>query len=197
MTVQLQKAENNAPTGKAELLAELFRPWDDLKVAERRERRDKARWLTLAATPRSTKAEALLDTILNDVVVPAKAAKAHIGPKSLQKLRDATGALLADLLAAANRGLWGTGPTKQRGFTGNDIKWTAFDAVWRSMEQAGLLVHVKGHTRPKVGFIPAKHVAPVFRVTEELLALANKHGVTPWNVGLHFGDEKAVEPAAA
>ena len=115
----------------------------------------------------------------------------------LQKLRDATGALLADLLAAANRGLWGTGPTKQRGFTGNDIKWTAFDAVWRSMEQAGLLVHVKGHTRPKVGFIPAKHVAPVFRVTEELLALANKHGVTPWNVGLHFGDEKAVEPAAA
>ena len=174
MTVHPQKAEITSPTGKASLLTELFRPWDDLEIAERRERRDQARWLTLAATPRSPAALALVDTILNDVVLPAKAVQAHIGPKSLEKLRAATGALLADLLAAANRGLWAIGPTKQRGFTDIHIKWTAFDAVWRSLEQAGLLVHVKGHTRPKVGFIPAKHVAPVFRVTEKLLGLAQQ-----------------------
>jgi hypothetical protein len=180
---------------KAALLGELFRPWEELQNVERRERRDKARWLTLSSTPRGPKASGLVEAILNDVVLPAKRLKAHVGPASLEKLRAATAALLADLLAATNRGLWATGPTKQRGFTGKHIKWTAFDAAWRSLEDAGLLVHVKGRTQPKEGFIPAKHVAPVFRVTEKLLALAEEHGVTPWNVGLHFGGDGAGEAA--
>ena len=153
---------------RASVLGELFRPWDELENVERRERRDKARWLTLNSTARGPKASGLVDAILNEVVLPPKLLKAHVGPASLEKLRAATGALLGDLLAATNRGLWVTGTTKQRGFTGKHIKWTAFDAAWRALEGAGLLVHVKGRTQPKVGIIPAKHFAPVFRATEKL-----------------------------
>ena len=181
---------------KAALLGELFRPWEELSNEERYHRRNKARWLTLTALSRSPKASGFVEAILNDVVLPAKRLKANVGPSSLEKLRAATAAILADLLAATNRGLWVTGPTKQRGFSGRHIKWTAFDAAWRSLEHAGLLVHIKGLTRRKNGLISARHVAPVFRVTEKLLVLAEQHGVTPWNVGLHFGDGTAGGTAA-
>lgn len=169
--------------------ADFWRPWETLSDLERRQYRDRAYVMMLQAAPSSPQAVALVEDILTRFLVPAKATTAVGGvvkPTSVQKLRTALGAILGDLLAATNQRRWAARTTKRDKDTGKAIKGTAFNDAKDALVAAGLLEHVKGHTRDAELQLSRQHVSPIFRPTQDLLELAAGFGVPAQAVGAHF-----------
>ena len=149
-----------------------WQPWADLTPTERRRRADTAGFATLRGGPVSEAAQAMIDDLLETTIIPAKAAKVAVRPSSRDKLREALGAFVCDLLLAAAKGRAVKLSIRRDEFTSRTVKWTAFNDVWRSMVAAEMLEHSPGY---RAGMSGPK--APVFCATPMLLATAQRHGI--------------------
>ena len=172
----------------SEALEALFTPWTDISVSERRAFRDSARYLSLRGLALTAEATALVQTVLNNHVLPsASVGGKTIRPTSMVKLREGVTAIVSDLLIAASGGEWCSRSIRPESFTEEPIGRTAFESVKSSMETAGLLVFVKGFRKQREGFSPARDEPPCFRATPALVALASSHGISMVDVVGHFG----------
>lgn len=173
-------------------LERLFAPWDSLTDPEKYRRRNSARYMALAPRNLSPAAQGLVATMMDETIIPFKAANLStaIRPTTLEGLSVALGVWLAELLAAANRGLWVQHSIRRDSFRKLPIGWQAFTDCKGAMERDGLVVAVRGRWDQASG--KPSYVAPIFRPTPKMLEVAEGHGVTPWDVGVHFADGQDV-----
>jgi hypothetical protein len=151
---------------------DVWQPWEALTPTERRRRADTAGFATLRGGAVSKAAQAMIDDLLENTIIPAKAAKAAVRPSSHDKLRAALGAFVCDLLLAAAKGRAVKLSARKEAFTGRNIGRTAFEDVASALKAEGLLEHIKGY---RAGMSGPK--APVFCATPILVAAAQRHGI--------------------
>ena len=180
--------------------AAIWTPWADLSPNERRNRSNTAAWASWERRALSPPAHALIGTILEKIVCPAKLTKRQLRPSSGIKLQAATAAIVGDVLHAAEKGWAVALSIRKVSFTGRLLGRTAFWDVTGPMIAAGLLDFAAGTQKPEWavedGTMGTRWSgrAPVYSATLQLVALAGEHGVSLATIGQHFGPGGAIAP---
>ena len=178
--------------------AETRSGWEPKTPKEEREALDKAPLATLRATPATEQAFRLSSDLGNRYPRPQEAkGKAYARKKTLVAYAHATGAFIADLLAAieADRSEgWLRCSLNKGDYTGQYVKWRVFDALRQAFTEAGLVEHKPGYPGSYQFDNPGPMVGKLtrYRATRSLLAACEAYGVTPVNVRKCFRFEEVM-----
>lgn len=175
--------------------ATLFADWYTLSRTEQWRTRQRARYMRLRPASLRTlspAAQDFADAVLNETIIPHKAASltTPLRPSTRQALAEALSAWLANLLFAAAWGNWTAQSTRRERFTKLAVGWQAFMDCKAALEQAGLIVSVKGLAKS----VYPVALSPIFRPTPALLEIAARHGVTAGGIADHFALEGPEDP---
>lgn len=167
--------------------------WHPRTPKEEREALGNAPLATLRATPTSEEAFKLMGALAKRYARPQSAkGKSYAREKTIVKYANASGAFVADLLAAASEGNrsegWLRCSLNKSEYTGQDVSWSMFDGVRRAWLEAGLLDHKAGYPG-RLAFGnpgPTSGKMTRHRATLQLLKLCGEYCITPENVTDHF-----------
>ncbi|MBD8619306.1 hypothetical protein IFT67_10280 [Sphingomonas sp. CFBP 13728] len=166
-------------------------------LSDRRDARTYARAMLLAGSPSSSGAKALISTIIDTIIVPARQGTVQLRPSMILRYREALGPFLADLFYSLKAGRWSKLRTNNGEMATYPGKATAFEAMRGAMGADGLLEELPGFFRDEERFGTDYQIAAMtsFRPTPKLIQMAEAHGVTLANLAAHFTVGKAPPPA--
>jgi len=161
------------------------------------EARTFARSMLLNGAPTSPEAKALVDAIINTVIVPYRQAneQKQFRPSMVAKFREALEPFLTDLLAAAKDDRWSTLASNTNALWTYPGGANAINTMRAAMAAAGLLDELKGYYQEMFNGQARKARRQCFRPTRRLLAMASDHGISLQDFSLHFRPGKVKTPA--
>ncbi|MGL9623685.1 hypothetical protein QRQ56_37605 [Bradyrhizobium sp. U531] len=166
--------------------------WEPKTPREHREPLGNAPLATLRATPSTEQAFKLMGDLAQRYPrSQAARGKAYARRKTLVSYAHASGAFIAELLAAIETGRsegWIRCSHRKSDYTGRDVSWAMFDGVAKAWLEAELIQRKQGYP----GMLAMGNPGPTsgkltrYRATTKLLEIAAEHGITPANVLDHF-----------
>lgn len=160
--------------------------------------------MTLRRGPASPQAHAVIQGLMEDVVLPAWPEGKQKRPSSVEAARAALGAIMADLLEFQATGLVGAHGAHRQDFTGLRFAFDIFVRVRDALVAAGLLIVRKGHQQlisfpDREGGGPSKvqsHGGTVarYRLTSLALARVAVAGVPLDAWRDHWGRDALMQP---
>jgi hypothetical protein len=166
--------------------------WEPKTPRDEREALGNAPLATLRATPAGPQAAALMRDLAQRYPRPQAAkGKAYARYKTLVAYANASGAFIADLLAAAARNRsegWLRCSHNKSDYTDKYVTWSMFDGVRKAWLEAGLIEYKPGYP----GMLAFGNPGPTsgkltrYRATPGLLEISAGHGITPANVLENF-----------
>jgi len=154
---------------------------------ERAFHRDHARYMPLAGCPISEPGNLMVGRLLPTAVAYLEGQRR---PSSVEKLRIALGALLADLFAAEAAGKWARRSLDNVSFTGQRVTRRMFAVVKDALVREGLMDWFKGFRCRKFVDALGQECSwggqSCFKATQALIALGTNNGITADNWTDHF-----------
>jgi len=152
---------------------------------------ERARLMGLDYTPITPTAAALCETLGDTLAALETHRKNQRRGKRKKTFNEAAGAIVADLLTAAQHDprRWSYRLLTTASFTDALVSYTDFKSVLKAAEAGHLIEKQPGHYRRfdfGDGMIAGTGVATRFRARPELFTFAGSHGLTPETVDEHF-----------
>ncbi|MXP15687.1 hypothetical protein GRI44_13105 [Altererythrobacter confluentis] len=147
----------------------------------------------------SPEAKALMDVVLNTIIVPFRRTQGQFRPSMVPAYQAIIEAFLADLLRAAADGRWSKLSTDNEHLGTVPGGRTALGVMRSALGSQDYIEELPGYFRTEVSFGQKrkKHSRTCFRPTKKLIDLADELGVSLSSIRQHFVARPSAPPSRA